>query len=122
MTLRNPSAMPPMKRPAVRRFRAAGLVLGALFALPPPTHAQSLSDVFERVHRSVVTVRTTEREPGPGGGRTTVSISGQGSGVLISSDGKVLTAAHIVDLASEIQVELSQGERVRARVVASKPD
>lgn len=83
---------------------------------------QSLSDVFERVQRSVVTVRTTERETVPEGGRKPVSISGIGSGVLISPDGKVLTAAHVVDVASEIGVEFAEGERVRARVIASEPD
>ena len=84
--------------------------------------AQSLSDVFERVHRAVV-IRTTERETGPEDGRRTVSVSGIGSGVLITSpDGKVLTAAHVVDLASEIRVEFAEGEGIRARVVASEPD
>lgn len=84
--------------------------------------AQSLSDVFERVSRAVVTVRTTEHETGPEGGRRTVSISGIGSGVLISPDGKLLTAAHVVDVASEIAVEFAEGERVRARVIASERD
>ena len=108
---------------AVRAFEPVGFVLIALLALlPEPAPAQALSDVFERVQRAVVTVRTTEREPGAGVARNTVSIAGQGSGVLISSDGKVLMAAHIVDIASEIQVEFSQGERVRAWVVASEPD
>ena len=107
----------------VYRLGAAGLVLGALIALvPQPARAQALSDVFERVHRAVVTIRTTEREPGPTGDRKTVSVSGQGSGVLISNDGKVLTAAHVVDTASEIQVEFAEGVRVRARVMASEPD
>src|SRR5712691_9635763 len=84
--------------------------------------AQGLSDAFERVSRAVVTVRTTERETGPEGGRRTVSISGIGSGVLISPDGKVLTAAHVVDVASKIGVEFAEGERVGARVIASEPD
>ena len=73
---------------AVRRFEAVGFVLSALLALlPEPAPAQALSDVFERVQRAVVTVRTTEREPGAGVARNTVSISDQGSGVLLSSDG-----------------------------------
>jgi len=83
---------------------------------------QGLSDVFERVQRAVVIVRTTERETGPEGGRKNVSVSGIGSGVLISPDGKVLTAAHVVDLATEILVEFAEGGPVRARIVASEPD
>src|SRR3990172_3894910 len=44
-----------------------------------------------------------------------------GSGVLISPDGKVMTAAHVVHTADEISVEFLSGEAVGARVVASEP-
>jgi S1-C subfamily serine protease len=41
--------------------------------------------------------------------------------VLISADGKVMTAAHVVHAMDEIAVEFIGGETVRARVVASEP-
>jgi serine protease Do len=41
--------------------------------------------------------------------------------VLISADGKVMTAAHVVHAMDEIFVEFLGGERVPARVVASEP-
>jgi serine protease Do len=41
--------------------------------------------------------------------------------VLISSDGKVMTAAHVVHAMDEISVEFLGGETVNARVVASEP-
>jgi S1-C subfamily serine protease len=50
-----------------------------------------------------------------------VSISTVGSGVLISNDGKVLTAAHVVELADEIRVGFLSGETIFAEVVASEP-
>ena len=56
-----------------------------------------------------------------------MSVSGQvrfgeiGSGVLISPDGKVMTAAHVVHAMDEITVEFIGGEAVKARVVASEP-
>ena len=110
------------RRHPLRVRVVAALFLAPLLAfVPQSARGQVLSDVFERVQRAVVTIRTTERELGPSGDRTTVSVAGQGSGVLISADGKVLTAAHVVDLASEIHVEFSEGERVRAHVVASEP-
>jgi S1-C subfamily serine protease len=44
-----------------------------------------------------------------------------GSGVLISADGKVMTAAHVAHAMDEITVEFIGGETVSARVVASEP-
>ncbi len=37
-------------------------------------------------------------------------MNGLGSGVLISKDGKVLTAAHLVQPADKIEVEFPDGE------------
>jgi S1-C subfamily serine protease len=42
-----------------------------------------------------------------------------GSGVLISRDGKVLTAAHVVQTADRVLVEFSGGEQLPAHVVGS---
>jgi S1-C subfamily serine protease len=39
----------------------------------------------------------------------------------VSADGKVLTAAHIVQTADEVTVEFLTGDAVRARVIASEP-
>jgi S1-C subfamily serine protease len=44
-----------------------------------------------------------------------------GSGVLISSDGKVMTAAHVVHSMHEISVEFLGGETVSAKVISSEP-
>jgi hypothetical protein len=42
--------------------------------------------------------------------------------VLISRDGKVLTAAHLVQTADAIEVELLTGEKLPAKVVSSEPE
>jgi serine protease Do len=96
------------------------LLLGSLFILGCPTRAwaQPVGDVFRKVSPSVVVIRSKGRD---------VSASGQvrfgevGSGVLISADGKVMTAAHVVHAMDEINVEFIGGETVPARVVASEP-
>src|SRR5436309_3064206 len=44
-----------------------------------------------------------------------------GSGVLVSPDGKVMTAAHVVQAMDEITVEFLGGETVPAHVIASEP-
>jgi serine protease Do len=98
----------------------APLLLAAVVALgqPAPAGAQPVGDVFRQVSPSVVVIRSRGRD---------VSASGQirfgeiGSGVLISGDGKVMTAAHVVHAMDEITVEFIGGEAVKARVVASEP-
>jgi S1-C subfamily serine protease len=50
-----------------------------------------------------------------------VSMSGVGSGVLIAPDGKVLTAAHVVETASAINVRFLGGETMKATVLSSEP-
>src|SRR5262249_55881749 len=49
------------------------------------------------------------------------SVAETGSGVVISADGKVMTAAHVVHAMDEISVEALGGETVKGRVVASEP-
>lgn len=87
-----------------------------------PAEAQTLGQVFKRVSPSVVVVRTREREVAARGQGQTVNVSGVGSGVLISVDGKVMTAAHLVHTADEITVEFLDGEVMEARVIASEPE
>jgi serine protease Do len=77
---------------------------------------QQLRNAFRKVEQSVVIVRTEERQVAllPQGGM--VSANGLGSGVLISNDGKILTAAHLVEAADATLVEFSDGELIPARV------
>ena len=68
--------------------------------------APSLSQSFKRVDSAVVVVRTTERVlAGQRSNAHEVRAPGLGSGVLISADGKVLTAAHVVQTADTVAVE-----------------
>jgi S1-C subfamily serine protease len=45
--------------------------------------------------------------------------AGVGSGVLISKDGKILTAAHVVEGGQSITIEFADGQRLKAEVVES---
>ncbi len=49
----------------------------------------------------------------------TPEASGQGSGVIISSDGAILTNNHVVEDANTIRVKLSDGRELGAKVVGS---
>jgi serine protease Do len=104
----------------MKRAIVALLAAAALWAPSSAARAQTVGQVFQRVNASVVVIRTKERAVTAQG--QAASESGVGSGVLIAADGKVITAAHVVQTADEITVEFLGGESVRARVVASEPE
>jgi serine protease Do len=83
------------------------------------TNAQQLRDAFRQVNQSVVIVRTKRVEVAPSADESMAIIDGLGSGVLISNDGKVLTAAHVVQTADVASVEFSDGQEIVARVIGS---
>jgi serine protease Do len=96
----------------------AAVVLGSLCFLPSgPAAAQTVREVFEKVVPSVVVIRARGRDVESSG---ETRFAETGSGVLISSDGRVMTAAHVVHTMDEITVEFIGGETVSARVVASE--
>lgn len=101
----------PVLRPAIG-------VLALVAASSDVAHAQSVGEMFRKVAPSIVVIRAKGRD---------VTVQGQqryaetGSGVLVSSDGKVMTAAHVVHATDEISVEFLGGATMGARVVASEP-
>jgi serine protease Do len=100
---------------------AALLLLASIPAFAQPPASGSLSQVFKRVGGAVVVVRTSERAATRKPLAQPVNVAGIGSGVLVSADGKVVTAAHVVQTADAVAVEFPGEILVRARVVASDP-
>jgi serine protease Do len=95
-------------------------VVGAVLAGgPAPGAAQDVEELFRKVNPSVVVIRAKGRDVSPT--RGLVYFTEIGSGVLISRDGKVMTAAHVVHAMDEILVEFLGAETVPARVIASEP-
>jgi serine protease Do len=90
-----------------------------LISKPAGANGQQLRDTFRRVRRSVVVVRTTEQTVAPLPRQGMVSAAGLASGVLISDNGKVLTAAHVVQAVDKVFVEFADGQMVTARVISS---
>jgi len=97
------------------------LVIGAAaVCLADPAAAQSMGDVFRTVNPAVVVIRAKGQDVEAAAGGLT-RFTEIGSGVLVSADGKVMTAAHVVHSMDEINVEFLGGETVSARVVSSEP-
>ena len=84
--------------------------------------SQSISKLYEEANASVVLIKTWQPEIyGQGKMKTLVTLEGLGSGFVISNDGDIMTAAHIVQSATMIQVVFSDGEEVPAQVLYSYP-
>ncbi len=94
----------------------ASLLMMAIYTAAP---AQQLREAFRKVNQSVVTVRTKRVDLAPKPGQVMSIVDGLGSGVLISNDGKVLTAAHVVQTADAALVEFPDGQNSIARVITS---
>lgn len=104
--------------------RISKLVCRAIFVLvmvactqATKIHGQQLREAFRNIQKAVVIVRTEQKGLAPFPQQGQVSMDGLGSGVLISNDGKVLTAAHLVQSADRTIVEFSGGELVLAHVI-----
>lgn len=117
-----------------------------LLANQPPAPVASASvqgsyaDLVARVSPAVVTIRSTERARSAQqfpfmddptfreffGDRlpqqqTPRQVQGVGSGVIISSEGYILTNHHVIDGALEIKVELNDNRTFTAKLVGSDP-
>ncbi len=95
----------------MNRSLAVILTAALLPVFAPAAQAQNLDDLFRKVSPTVVVVRSKGRDVGPSG---IYWFKETGSGVLISSDGRMATAAHVVNSMDEITVEGIGGEVVRA--------
>ena len=127
-------------------FLLVVFAFGSVSAAPVTTNAdgvqQSYADLVSRVSPAVVTIRSTERARAPQqfpftddpsfrdffGDRMPQMqqqqpqrVQGVGSGVIVNSDGYILTNHHVVDGALEIKVELTDNRTFTAKLVGSDP-
>lgn len=95
--------------------------------------AQSLSAAFHDVatlmRPSVVSINTTQTftvrgrrgYEGFGNGPQQRQESGMGSGVIVRTDGYILTNNHVVEGADELEVEFSDGSTTLGRIIGTDP-
>ncbi len=72
-----------------------------------------ITGIYAAASPAVVEITVTSHVTGLGG----YSMSGQGSGFVIDSDGHILTNNHVVDGATSVQVIFSDGRKVSATVL-----
>jgi len=78
--------------------------------------AQDFRSLFKQVDSSVVTIHSVQLVAGKQGLQTRKSV---GTGVVIDSDGSIMTAAHVVHTADQIGVKFKDGTLLPAKVVSS---
>jgi serine protease Do len=123
----------------VNIFLSLVLVVFSLAASSSVAAQNSYADLVARVSPAVVTIRSTERarpaqqfpfmddptfrdffgDRSPQQQQTPRQVQGVGSGVIVNSDGYILTNHHVVDGALEIKVELTDNRTFTAKLVGS---
>lgn len=107
-----------MKSPrAVLFLTFSVLVVVPCMAADEPT----IAELFTAVDKAVVEIATVQSVATDQGPARRVSSGSLGSGFLISADGKIMTASHVVQVADEVSVRFVTGDVVKARVIASDP-
>jgi S1-C subfamily serine protease len=82
-------------------------------ATPAPAYS---AQVYRVIQPSLVLIETQ------GADETDTEHDGLGSGVVISDQGVILTALHVVDGAADITVTFADGTETEAQVVSSQPE
>ncbi|MFW2373811.1 MAG: S1C family serine protease [Gammaproteobacteria bacterium] len=90
---------------------------------PISLSADSLQRLFKQVNPSVVLVTAEQRDiSGIPGDRRPVLTQQVGTGVLISKQGLVVTASHVVHTADRVIVQFLDGKKIRARIIRTEPE
>ncbi len=81
----------------------------------------SLADLIEKVSPAVVNIKVVTG--GYAAGRPNEdSVEGQGSGFIVTSDGKVVTNNHVIEDGDKITVDFATGEAYPAKVIGTDPE
>ena len=114
--------------PAPAAAGASASAGGVTASTVAATTTSDLTSVVAAAKKSVVTVQVQATVSlggfggfGGFGGYNSVQTAGVGSGVIVSSDGYILTAQHVVEGASSVTVTTSNGKTYDATVVATSP-
>jgi serine protease DegQ len=119
------------RRPVVTA--TTGVALQEAPVLPgSPAPPGSFRSAAQKASQAVVSINTSKAADRPStsdpwfrfffGDQGAVPQSGLGSGVIISSEGFILTNNHVVEGATEIEVALNDSRKTRAKVIGTDPE
>ncbi len=97
---------------------AGGPVMFESTELSATGTANTISEVVAAVEDTVVEI-TTSSVTVDSGWQHGYTTSGAGSGVIVSTDGYIVTCAHVVSSASQISVTLHDGSEYTAKIVGT---
>lgn len=100
----------------------AGYSKAAQKAMPAVVNIFTSKKVATNPHQPYLDDPTLKRFFGDQSEDPSQHESSLGSGVIVSEQGLILTNAHVVQAADEIEVALEDGRTIRARVVGTDPD
>ena len=85
-------------------------------------YSQTISELYQVANESVVLIKTLQPQIlGQGKQKAMITMEGLGSGFVVSEQGDIMTASHVVQTAAMIRVVFSDGEEVPAKVMYSYP-
>lgn len=107
--------------PAVVALRAERIVTQQRQSTREWPFGEPFSDPFEFFFRRSPRQRDPREQRAPQQPRRE-SRTAQGSGFIISPDGYILTNNHMVEEASKVEVELTDGRKFTAKIIGTDPD
>jgi len=106
----------------MKRLLALAVCSALPFSAAAADRQLSLADLFEKVDPSVVEIATIQEVIADKGPAKKTRAGGLGSGFLISEDGLIMTASHVVQMAEDVAVRWVTGEVSKARIISSNPN
>lgn len=93
-----------------------------VFFISFTSFSQNLANLYKKVNSSIVVIKTINSvSAGSGDKQKVQTAGGLGSGVLISNDGLIWTASHVVHSADKVAVKFNDGDVYEAEVLSSNP-
>jgi len=92
------------------------IFIATILSATTQVQAASYAKLFKKVDPTVVIIHSQEKAPG---GSSQATMKGLGTGMVISKEGLIMTAAHVVQMSDELFVEFVDGEKYPAHVVSS---